>query len=77
MFWKFSLVTPRSCVNFVPISPPDKTPPLEIDINVVNKVASTPGGHSHVASTSIGMNDTYTQLSHQIESATCIEPRRK
>jgi hypothetical protein len=61
MFWKFSLVTSRSCVNFVQISPPNKTPPLEIEINVVNKVASTPGGHSHVASTSIGMNDTYTQ----------------
>jgi hypothetical protein len=34
---------------------------LEIDINVANKVASTPGGHSRAASTSIGMNDTYMQ----------------
>jgi hypothetical protein len=61
-FWKFSLVTPRSCVSSAPKNPPTTPAPLEIDINVANKVASTPGGQSRAASTNTGMNDTYTQV---------------
>ncbi len=62
--WKFPAVTPSSFVSPAPSSPPVMLPPLQMDIRVANSVASTPGGQSLAASTSMGIKETW--IKHKI-----------
>ena len=51
---KLLSVTPRAFVSAAPTSVPTVLAPLKILINVANKTASTPGGHTRAANTNVG-----------------------
>mmetsp|Transcript_226 Transcript_226/g.614 ORF Transcript_226/g.614 Transcript_226/m.614 type:complete len:206 (+) Transcript_226:144-761(+) len=67
-FVKSSLVTPNAFVRAEPSAVPVKDPPLSSDISAAYSVASTPSGQSCVASTSIGMKDTWPSTVSSSES---------
>lgn len=61
-----SLVTPKTWVNPAPISPPKTLPAFDIDINVANRVASTPSGHNFAAKTRIGIKEIWNTETCQL-----------
>jgi hypothetical protein len=55
-FEKSFSVTPKILVKAAPTSVPTVLAPLYMLINVANNTASTPGGQSFAANTSVGKN---------------------
>ena len=58
-------VIPMALVSAAPSNPPSTLAPLFTLINVANRVASMPGGHTCAASTSMGMKDICQAVTEQ------------